>query len=85
MFINRLISESKTLSDGLKNEHNIHKYLLRIVKELMMDEYEITILSLYLDEYGWSTNDFSIEDHLLFVSLFVKVSNYYYNHAYIYI
>lgn len=72
VFINRLISESQTLPLDVKNSNNVHKILLKNVKELMMNEYEITLFSLLLDDIGWLNDNFSFEEHLFFCGLSVK-------------
>lgn len=72
VFINRLISESQTLPLDVKNSNNVHKIILKNVKELMMNEYEITLLSLLLDDIGWLNDKFSFEEHLFFCGLSVK-------------
>lgn len=73
VFVNRLISDSKSLPIYLKNQNNFHKIILHVVKELMMGEYEITLLSLFLDYYGWINEPFSVEDNMLCIALAVKV------------
>lgn len=73
LFINRLISDSKSLPIYLKNKNNFHKIILNVIKELTMGEYEITLLSLFLDHYGWSNEPFSVEENMINVALAVKV------------
>ena len=68
VFINRLISESTTLPLTIKNSYNVHKTILKIVKELMMNEYEITLFSLLLDQIGWSSTNFIFEDNLFYLA-----------------
>ena len=72
VFINRLISESQTLPLNIKNKHNVHRSILTVVKELMMNEYEIAIYSLMLDNVGWSKEDYEFEDNLFYIGLHVK-------------
>ena len=72
VFINRLISESKTLSPSIKNYEDVHKTLLTIVKELMMNEYEITLLSLLLDKLSWSYENIPFEDNMFYMGLSIK-------------
>ena len=72
VFINRIISKSKTLDLEIKNNNDLHKILFSLTKQLMMNEYELTIFSLILDEFGWSNFDFSIYDYLMFIGFFVK-------------
>jgi hypothetical protein len=72
VFINRLISESQSLPLHIKNMYNVHKLILKIVKELMMNEYEIAIFSLLLDDVGWSRDNYLFEDNLFYIGLYVK-------------
>lgn len=72
VFINRLISESTTLPLTIKNSYNVHKAILKIVKELMMNEYEITLFSLLLDQIGWSSTNFIFEDNLFYLAMTIK-------------
>ena len=72
VFIYRLINESKTLPLNIKNSENIQKILIKIVKELLMNEYEIVLLSLLLDICGWVNDNFSLEENLFFSALLVK-------------
>ena len=72
VFINRLISESKTLPLSIKNFEDVHKTLLKIVKELMMNEYEITLLSLLLDKLSWSYQNVPFEDNIFYMGLTIK-------------
>ena len=72
VIINRIISNSETLNYDIKNNNELHKILLSLTKQLMMNEYELTIFSMILDEFGWSNIDFSINDYLMFIGFFVK-------------
>ena len=72
VFINRIISNSESLNSDIKNNNEIHKILLSLTKQLMMNEYELTIFSMLLDEFGWSNINFSLNDYLMFVGFFVK-------------
>ena len=72
VFINRIISKSKTLDLEIKNNNDLHKILLSLTKKLMMNEYELTIFSMILDEFGWSNFGFSTYDYLMFIGFFVK-------------
>ena len=72
VFINRIINQSETLTSEIKNNNDLHKILLSLTKQLMMNEYELTIYSMILDEFGWSNIEFSEEEYLMFVGFFVK-------------
>ncbi len=72
VFINRIINQSETLNSEVKNNNDLHKIILSLTKQLMMNEYELTIYSMILDEFGWSNIEFTEEEYLMFVGFFVK-------------
>ena len=72
VFINRIINQSETLNSEVKNNNDLHKILLSLTKQLMMNEYELTIYSMILDEFGWSNIEFTEEEYLMFIGFFVK-------------
>ena len=72
VFINRIINQSETLTSEIKNNNDLHKILLSLTKQLMMNEYELTIYSMILDEFGWSNIEFTEEEYLMFIGFFVK-------------
>ena len=74
MFINRLIIESETLPQNMRNNFPLHKIILNIVKSLMMNELEIVYFSLYLDKMGWTTQGFQVDENLLLTAFSVKVA-----------
>lgn len=68
------VNSSSTLPTHLKNELNIHKELLNIVKELMMNEFEIILFTMYIDDIGWEKKDYKAKLHLLCIAILAKVS-----------
>lgn len=72
-FVNRVIIESTTIPQNLRNTFPLHKIFIGIVKTLMMNELEIVYLSLYLDKMGWVSNGYLVEDNLLITAISVKV------------
>ena len=66
----KYIHMSKTLSENERTNKNIHKELMSITKQLMMNEFEITLFALLIDEYGWV--DDKEPDHLLFIGILTK-------------
>ena len=73
MFINRILIESNLIPPGLRNNFALHKILISIVKQLMMNEFEIVYFSIYLDKMGWTTEGYQLDDNLLITGLSVKV------------
>lgn len=74
MFVNRIIIDSTSLPDSIRNHYPLHKIMLNIVKTLLMNEQEIVYLSLYLDKIGWATEDYTMEENLLITGISVKVN-----------
>ncbi len=73
LFINRIISESKTLSPKIQSTNELHKILVSIMKKLMLNEYELTLFSVILENFDLiNENKYSIETILYLIGLKVK-------------
>ena len=73
LFVNRIISESKTLSPEIQTTNQLHKILVSIMKKLMLNEYELTLFSIILENYVLiNENKYSIETILYLIGLKVK-------------
>ena len=72
MIINRIFSDSKSLPRDLRNNYPLHSLLIKIIRQLMMNELELVYFSIYLDIFGWKNNSFDIMDHFLITGLSVK-------------
>lgn len=72
IFIQRVINHSKNLPLEMKNLLNVHKILTKMIKLLMMNEYEIVLFSLLLDDFGWTSSVVKFEDNILFLALIIK-------------
>ena len=70
--INRLIETSKSLPDDLRNHYPLHSLLIKVTKELMLNELEIVYLSLYFDNFGWKNQKLDLMDNFIITSLSVK-------------
>jgi len=73
VFINRIVMESKSITQEVRNKHPLHKILLNTVKTVLLNELELVYFSIYLDKLGWESNGFSLEDNLLLTALAVKM------------
>ena len=74
-FINKIIMDSKrTHLEGYEGKYNLNKILNDIAKELFLNEYELILLSLYLEHINIPLyNDlFNLEDSLLYLCFFIK-------------
>lgn len=70
--INQICSTSKTLPDDLRNNYPIHSLLIKIAKELMLDQLELVYLSIYFDTFGWKNANLDIFDNFIVTALSVK-------------
>lgn len=75
-FIGRLVLESTSLTDQIRNSYPIYKHIFNVVKLLFMNELEITYFGIYLDRFSWLSQGFSFEEHLLIIALVAKVNIY---------
>jgi hypothetical protein len=69
-----MVIESKTLSQEMKNQYPILKYMFKVIKQLLMNEIEICYWSIYLDRFSWHSDLLNFEDNLLIVALVAKVN-----------
>ena len=73
LFINRIISESKTLSSDIQSTNELHKILMNVVKKIMLNEFELTLFSIILDNLNLvNDNKYSIDIILFLIGLQVK-------------
>ena len=74
-FINKIIIDSKrTHLDEYEGKYNLNKMLNDIAKELFLNEYELILLSLYLENINLPLYNelFNFEDSLLYLGFFIK-------------
>lgn len=74
VIINRTISDSDKCPVQLRNNYALHKFLYNTVKTLLMNELEIVYFSIFLDNLGWTTKEFDLEENLLMTGISVKVN-----------
>ena len=70
--VNKIIKTSKTLPKELNNNYQIQKFLLKSIKELMLNENEIIYLSIFFDNFGWKNKNLNILESFLMIGLSVK-------------
>lgn len=73
MIINRIISESSTNIDYIRNNYSLHKILSSVVKNFMLFENELVYFSLYLDKFGWINKEYTLEEYLSLIAFTVKL------------
>ena len=74
-FINKIIIDIKRNHlEQYEGKYNFNKILLSLSKELLLNEFELILLSLYLEYIDISLylDNFTMEESLLFLCLFVK-------------
>ena len=67
------IQQSQNVPDEIRLKGNLFKQLINIVKQLMMNEYEIILFTLYIDELGWENAEFQICENLFYVGILTKL------------
>ena len=72
MLLNRMFYESKQLPKELRNNFSLHSLVIKVVKQLMMNELEIVYFSLYLDKFGWKNENFDLFEYFIIAALKVK-------------
>lgn len=70
--IHRMCQISKTLPNDLRNNYPIHSLLLKVTKELMLNDLELIYLSLYFDIFGWKCSYLDVLENFLILGLSVK-------------
>ena len=74
-FINKIIIDIKRNHlEKYEGKYNLNKLLLSLSKELFLNEFELIMLSLYLEyiDISLHLDIFTMEESLLFISFFVK-------------
>lgn len=69
------INSSQSLPSHLQKSQDFLQELLSIIRELMMNEFEIALYTMYIDEIGWEKKDFKTKLHLLCIGILTKVIN----------
>jgi hypothetical protein len=70
--INQICSLSKTIPNDLRNNYPLHSLLIKVTRELMLNDLELVYLSLYFDNFGWKNNNIDVMDNLIITALSVK-------------
>ena len=74
-FINKIIINSKNNNlEQYEGKYNFNKIIVSLAKELLLNEFELILFSLYLECIDISSfiNNFTLENSLLFLSFYVK-------------
>lgn len=67
------IQTSNTIPKDLIQDKQIYKNFINIIKDLMMNEIEITLFTMYIDDIGWVFPGIHYLVHILFTGLLTKV------------
>lgn len=57
-------------------DKQFYKNIISIIKELMMNEIEIALFTLYIDDLGWTFKGVHYLVHILFTGILTKVFLY---------
>ena len=73
LFLNRIISNTKILNSEFQNIKNVHKILVDVIKKLMLNEYELTLFSIFLDNIDMiNKTKYSFDIFLYLIGLKIK-------------
>lgn len=67
------LNSMASIPSKIKNEINISKEILSIIKDLLMNEIEIALFTLNLDHIGWDNKEYKPKLHWLYIGLLTKV------------
>ena len=73
-YINKIILDIKknVHLQQYEGKYNFNKLLTTLTKELLLNEFELILLSLYLEYIDLSLNFFTIEESFLYICFFIK-------------
>ena len=73
-YINKIILDIKKNAhlQQYEGKYNFNKLLIALTKELLLNEFELILLSLYLENIDFSLNIFTLEESILYVCFFIK-------------
>ena len=73
-YINKIILDIKknVHLQQYEGKYNFNKLLMTLTKELLFNEFELILLSLYLDYIDLSLNIFTMEESFLYICFFIK-------------
>lgn len=57
----------------VRNNFQLHKIVMNVIRKFMMTENEVVYYSIYLEKLGWSTPEYNIETYLNYVGFTVKI------------
>ena len=66
------INQSKDFPEEYRTKQDFPKILINVIKSLMMNEFEISIYTLYIDKYGWKSSKIDFKDYFIYLGLYTK-------------
>ena len=66
------INQSKDFPEEYRTKQDFPKILISVIKSLMMNEFEISIYTLYIDKYGWKSSKIDFKDYFIYLGLYTK-------------
>lgn len=70
--INRIIKKHY-ISFSLNNDFPLHTIMLKLCRYLLLNEIELSVLSIYLDRFGWKNNYFDINQYIFILGILTKI------------
>ena len=66
------MNQSKDFPEEYKTKQDFPKILISVIKSLMMNEFEISIFTLYIDKYGWKSSKINFKEYFIYLGLYTK-------------
>ena len=66
------MNQSKDFPEEYKTKQDFPKILISVIKSLMMNEFEISIFTLYIDKYGWINSKIDFKIYFIYLGLYTK-------------
>ena len=66
------INQSKDFPEEYRTKQDFPKILISVIKSLMMNEFEISIYTLYIDKYGWKSSKINFKEYFIYLGLYTK-------------
>ena len=66
------MNQSKDFPEEYRTKQDFPKILISVIKSLMMNEFEISIYTLYIDKYGWKSSKINFKEYFIYLGLYTK-------------
>ena len=76
ILVHKIINGSRTLGEGVKNKVSVPVLFVQVVKQLMLNEFDIIYCSIILENICWYFNNYDLNDVIYLVCFdYIKILN----------